>query len=80
MPGGPTRSWRLAYHVLLLGIVPALSTAGVIPWRTLLAFAPALWRAAMGMRRVDLSLDFRRLGWSEVALTALFVGTLVLVF
>ena len=42
----------------------------------LLAFAPALWRAAAGLRLQATTLNLRRLGWSEVGLTAGFVPLL----
>jgi hypothetical protein len=49
----------------------------LIPWAVLLAFAPALWRAAAGLRRQDAMLNLKRLGWSEVGLTAVFVLLLI---
>jgi hypothetical protein len=67
----------LAYHALLLVLIPALAAAEVVPWAVLLAFAPALWRAAAGMRRQDAMLNVRRLGWSEVGLTVAFVLILI---
>jgi len=67
----------LAYHVLLLALIPALAAGNVVPWAVLLAFAPALWRAAAGLRRQDAPLNVRRLGWSEVGLTAAFVLLLI---
>jgi hypothetical protein len=68
----------LAYHALLLVLIPGLAVADAVPWAVLLAFAPALWRAAAGMRRQDVTLNVRRLGWSEVAFTAAFVVILVI--
>ncbi len=67
----------LVYHVLLLVLIPALAAVNVIPWAVLLAFAPALWRAAAGLRHQDAMLNLRRLGWSEVGLTAAFVLILI---
>lgn len=73
--------WSCAlYHVLLMVAVPALLLARVIPWPVLLAFAPALWRAAVGLGWDEARLDLRRLGWSEVALATLFVIVLVAAF
>lgn len=69
----------LAYHVFLLILVPALAAVGVVPWAILVAFAPALWRAAAGLRRRDAALDIKRLGWSEVGLTAAFVGLITVI-
>jgi hypothetical protein len=37
-------------------------------------------RAAIGLRRQEAQLDLRRLGWSEVGLTLLFVVVLVATF
>lgn len=68
----------LLYHAVLLLLIPLLAAAEVVPWAVLLAFAPALWRAASGMRRRDAVLNLRRLGWSEVGLTAAFVLILVI--
>jgi hypothetical protein len=80
--GGPgaARSWCVAYHLLLIALLPGLSAAGVIPWPVLWAFAPAVWRAARGLRPAAPRLALRRLGWSEAALTAAFVAVLVYAF
>lgn len=67
----------LLYHMLLLILIPALAAVNVVPWAVLPAFAPALWRAAAGLRRRDATLNLRRLGWSEVGLTVAFVLILV---
>jgi hypothetical protein len=74
----PARRACIVYHLLLLGIVPALAACGAASWWILLAFGPALWRAAAGLRRSAAPLNIRRLGWSEVALNALFTLTLSL--
>ena len=68
----------LVYHALLVVVVPSLAAASLIPWAMLLAFAPAIWRAAAGLRRRDAALNLKRLGWSEVGLTAAFVVLLVI--
>ena len=52
----------------------------VIPWPVLLAFAPALWRAAAVQRREESRLDVRRLGWSDVAVETAFVLLLIAAF
>ncbi len=70
----------LLYHTLLVVVVPSLLMARIVPWPVLLAFAPALWRAAAGIRQTDARLDVRRLGWSEVALTTVFVVLLISAF
>jgi hypothetical protein len=67
----------LVFHAFLLVLVPGLAAARFIPWAVLLAFAPALWRAAAGLRRQDATLNLKRLGWSEVGLTAVFVLLLI---
>jgi hypothetical protein len=74
---GPARWWCILYHVFLLLLVPALAAGNLIPGPVLLAFAPAIWRAAVGLRRQDAPLNLRRLGWSEVGLTAAFVLILI---
>jgi hypothetical protein len=67
----------LAFHGFLLVLIPGLAVGHLIPWAVLLAFAPALWRAAAGLRRQDATLNLKRLGWSEVRLTAVFVLLLI---
>ena len=74
---GPARWWCILYHVFLLLLVPALAAGNLIPWAVLLAFAPAIWRAAVGLRRREATLNLRRLGWSEVGLTVAFVLILI---
>ncbi len=76
-PRGTAVRLCLLYHVLLVVVVPALFMARIVPWPVLLAFAPALWRAAAGIRQTDARLDVRRLGWSEVVLTTVFVVLLI---
>ena len=65
------------FHACLLVLVPGLAAVRLTPWAALLAFAPALWRAAAGLRRHDAPLNLKRLGWSEVGLTAVFVLLLI---
>ncbi len=67
----------LAYHLVLLIGLPLLAILHLVPWAILLAFAPALWRAAVGLRRQEGQLDLKRLGWSEVAQTLVFLVLLV---
>ena len=70
----------MAYHVVLFLVIPSLVMANLIPWPVLLAYAPAVWRAAAGLRREDARLDVRRLGWSEVAVATAFVLLLIAAF
>jgi hypothetical protein len=67
----------LVFHAFLLLLIPGLAVGHLIPWAVLLAFAPAIWRAAAGLRRQDATLNLKRLGWSEVGLTAVFVLLLI---
>jgi hypothetical protein len=67
----------LVFHAFLLLLIPGLAVGHLIPWAVLLAFAPALWRAAAGLRRQDATLNLKQLGWSEVGLTAVFVLLLI---
>lgn len=76
----PARWSCVLYHALLIVVVPALILARVIPWPVLLAFAPALWRAAVGLTRGEVRLNLRRLGWSEVAVATSFVLLLIAAF
>jgi hypothetical protein len=67
----------LAYHLVLLLLVPALVLAGLVPAAVLLAFAPALWRAGAGLHARHAPLDIKRLGWAETRLTLAFILLLV---
>ncbi|HSB80817.1 MAG TPA: YwiC-like family protein [Candidatus Methylomirabilis sp.] len=70
----------LVYHVLLILVIPLLAILQILPWPTLLAFAPAVWRAAVGLRQDGTDLDLVRLGWSEVVLSTAFVVLLIVAF
>jgi hypothetical protein len=70
----------VAYHLILLAGLPLLAAWEIVPWAMLLAFAPALWRAAVGVRQRHAPLEIKRLGWSEVAQTAVFLLLLVAAF
>ena len=70
----------LVYHVLLILVIPLLAVLHILPWLALLAFAPAVWRAAVGLRQDGVDLDLVRLGWSEVALSTVFVLLLIVAF
>ena len=73
--------WPCAlYHAVLTMVVPVFFLARVIPWPVLLAFAPAVWRAAAALNRHEARLDLRRLGWSEVAVATAFVLILIAAF
>lgn len=76
----PARRSCLLYHALLVVALPVLLLAGAAPWPVLLAFAPALWRAAAGLGRNEARPDLRRLGWSEVAVAGAFVLLLIAAF
>ena len=76
----PARWLCVLYHAVLIIVVPALLLARVIPWPVVLAFAPAVWRAAAGLHREETRLDLRRLGWSEVAVATSFVILLIAAF
>jgi hypothetical protein len=65
------------YHAILVAVIPSLALAQIIPWAVLVAFAPAIWRAAAGLRRHEARLDLKRLGWSEVGLTSAFILLLI---
>ncbi len=76
----PGRWPCLVYHAALIVLVPALFLARFIPWPVLLAYAPALWRAAAGLSQEETRFDLRRLGWSEVAVATSFVILLIAAF
>ncbi|HSB71678.1 MAG TPA: YwiC-like family protein [Candidatus Methylomirabilis sp.] len=74
----PGRVQSVVYHIMLILVIPLLAVLHVIPWVVLFAFAPAVWRAASGLRDDgEAPLDVMRLGWSEVALTTAFVLLLI---
>jgi YwiC-like protein len=80
--GGPARSNParlpcILYHALLLVAMPLLALWEVVPWAVLVAFAPAIWRAGVGLRHHEARLELRRLGWSEVVLTSTFILLLI---
>jgi hypothetical protein len=79
-PSNPAVWSCVGYHVMLFAVIPSLVMLNVIPWPVLLAFAPALWRAAAGLRREETRLNVRRLGWSEVAVATAFVFLLIAAF
>jgi hypothetical protein len=70
----------LVYHGLLILVIPLLAILHILPWPALLAFAPAVWRAAVGLWQEGADLDLVRLGWSEVALSTAFVVLLIAAF
>lgn len=78
-PASPVVVFRMTF-LLPFGMGAAFFLVRVIPWPVLLAFAPALWRAAAGLNREEARLDLRRLGWSEVAVATAFVIILVVAF
>jgi hypothetical protein len=67
----------LLYHLVLPPLLAGLALAGLVPVAVLLAFLPALWRAARGLQVRQAPLDVRRLGWAETRLTLTFVLLLV---
>ncbi len=73
----PARLCCVLYHLLLVVLAPLLAVLHVVPWPTLLAFIPALWRAVSGLHAQEARLDLRRLGWSETALATSFVLLLI---
>ena len=64
--GAPT----LAYHGVLAGIAACW-------WPVGLAFVPAIGRAVAGVLRLSPTLRLKRLGWTEVAYSLVFVIILV---
>lgn len=70
----------LLYHALLVVLVLVMFLLHFVPWPVLLAFVPALWRAAAGFHHEKARLDVRRLGWSEVAMASTFVLLLIAAF
>ncbi len=63
----------LAFHLFLLAAVVALAAAGWIHPALLFAFAPILIRAFWGLSQSGGRLNLKRIGYSEVAFTVLFV-------
>ncbi len=73
----PPRLACALYHLALIALVPLLAALHVIPWLLLVAFIPAVCRAAWALSSPRVRLDVRRLGWSETALTVAFVLLLI---
>ena len=70
-PGRAAQSFL--YHLLLLGVVTILAFEGLLPALLALAFAPVLVRAFWGLVSSPVELNLRRLGYTEVAYTAIFI-------
>jgi hypothetical protein len=60
----------LTYHGFLI-------VAGIVAWPALLAFAPAVIRAAAGVWRLSPALRIKRLGWTEVAYSIGFAVVII---
>ncbi len=73
----PPRLACALYHLALIALAPLLAALHVVPWLALVAFIPAVWRAAWGLVVPREQLDVRRLGWSETVLAASFVLVLI---
>jgi hypothetical protein len=69
---------NLAYHLAALMLVSALVVAGQVPAATLAAFVLALGRALAATLTLTPQLRIKRLGWSEVVYSLLFM--LILIF
>jgi len=66
------------YHLVLLSSLVLLVTIEILPPVVILAYVPAVGRAAWGMKVEGGKINMRRLGYTEVGLTILFVLTLPL--
>jgi len=69
---------NLVFYGGLALCVVGLAMAHLIPWLATLAFAPVVVRAAIGVGRLSPNLRIKRLGWTEVAHSAMFTVLLVL--
>jgi hypothetical protein len=67
----------LAYHAGLVVVLLALASGGVISFRVLLAYAPMVARAFIGVVRLKAVLRIKRLGWTEVAYSIVFAALLM---
>lgn len=69
---------NLVFYGGLTLCVAGLAMAHQIPWLATLAFAPVVARAAIGVGRLSSTLRIQRLGWTEVAHSAMFAVLLIL--
>ena len=67
----------LAYHAGLVAILVALAAGGVIAFWVLLAYAPIVVRAIIGVVRLKPVLRIKQLGWTEVAYSLVFAALLI---
>lgn len=63
----------IAYHLFLVMALAFLVQAGWIPGLIVLGFIPLLIRSAWPLVKPDKRLNFKRIGYSEVAYTVIFV-------
>ena len=67
----------LAYYTGLVAVLLALTLGGVITFWVLLAYAPVVLRAFVGVGRLGSTLRIKRLGWTEVAYSLVYAVVLV---
>ncbi len=82
----PLGQWRdrlkigsatLVYYAALTAALSVLAVERSIPWLVLLAYAPVIARAVVGVNRLSATLRIRRLGWTEVAYSVWFAAALI---
>jgi len=70
----------LAGQIFLAAVLIVTASVGFLPWFTLLAFAPVIFRGIAWFLRSAQPLAVRRLGWSELAHAVAFGVLLVAAF
>jgi hypothetical protein len=59
-------------------VLVVFAAANWISWAALLAYAPVVIRAVVGVCRLSPALRIKRLGWTEVAYSFVFASLLIL--
>jgi hypothetical protein len=67
----------LLYYTGAMVCLGVLAAAKAIPAAALIAFAPVIARAVVGVGRLSPTLRIKRLGWTEVAYSLVFAASLI---
>lgn len=68
----------LSYYAGISAVLVAFAAAHWVPWIVLLAYAPVVIRAVVGVCRLSPTLRIKRLGWTEVAYSLVYAVILIL--
>ncbi|MGO9245786.1 MAG: YwiC-like family protein [Verrucomicrobiia bacterium] len=68
----------LSYYAGMSAVLVVFATMHWISWSVLLAYAPVVMRAVVGVWRLSPTLRIKRLGWTEVAYSLVYAVLLIL--